>query len=54
MSKLDFITLVFENLESMEIPANEIVAWRVGDVTTSLFGGRYGDGVHKTNSCKFF
>ena len=54
VDKINAITLVFENVDSIAIPANEIVAWRVGDVTTSLFGGRYGAGVHKSNSCNFF
>lgn len=54
IGEINAITLVFENVDSMTIPADEIVAWRVGDVTTSLFGGRYGAGVHKSNSCNFF
>ena len=54
IGKINAITLVFENVDSMSIPADEIVAWRIGEVTTSLFGGRYGAGVHKSNSCNFF
>lgn len=54
IGKINAIALIFENVDSMVIPANKIVAWRVGDVTTNLFGGRYGDGIHKSNSCKFF
>ena len=54
VDKINAITLVFENVDSMSIPADEIVAWRIGEVTTNLFGGRYGDGVHKSNSCNFF
>ena len=54
IGKINAITLVFENIDRMAIPVNKIVAWRVGDVTTNLFGGRYGDGVHKSNNCNFF
>ena len=54
INKIIGITLVFENVESMIIPADEIMAWRIDDVTTSLFGGRYSDNVDKYNSCKFF
>lgn len=54
IGKINAIALIFENVDSMVIPANKIVAWRVGDVTTNLFGGRYGDGIHKSNSCNFF
>ena len=54
IDKISAITLAFENVDSMSIPANEIVTWRIGEVTTNLFGGRYGDGVHKSNSCNFF
>ena len=54
IDKINQITLVFESAENMVIPADEIVTWRVSDVTTSLFGGRYSGNVDKYNSCKFF
>lgn len=55
MSKeLKSITLVFENAESMEIPLDKILAWRIGDITTDLLCTQYDVYVHKYDSCKCF
>lgn len=52
--KLKSITLVFENVESMVIPADKILAWRIDDITTGLLGIQSDANVHKYNSCKCF